>query len=63
MTARIPHLRNKQPLPVKDIPVFDGDAFAQALAEMLSKGIVCAPISAIDPIPGRRVSTRYARTI
>lgn len=43
MTARIPHLRNKQPLSVEDIPVFDGDAFAQALTEMLSKRYrVCA---------------------
>jgi Ni,Fe-hydrogenase III large subunit len=43
MTAAIPFLRNKQTIPVKDIPLFDEDAFAQALSELLAmKYRVCA---------------------
>jgi Ni,Fe-hydrogenase III large subunit len=43
MTGGIPSTRNKQTIPLMDIPLFDEDAFAQALSEMLSlRRRVCA---------------------
>jgi Ni,Fe-hydrogenase III large subunit len=38
MTAVIPCLHNEQTLPLKDVPVLDEAAFADALAGLLSKG-------------------------